>query len=266
MRNYIFCLFIVAVLTGCQNSGAVKVASGSQGPWVVTNDGAVYQYDSSKWTRREVPGTADDIEMCGTFLFLLTRPDSGGLRTVFRKDIYNGAVTSYPPVYGLQLQQIGCDGKEPVVLSASPNRTIYKYYSADKKWKAIHVGATDFSVMNGYLYYLYPTTTAGNVWSRYVDGGIYKRWGEKMVADKIAGDANGFPWVAVNQSSYPLYKWDKNKKKWTFGFGSGSVFDMDVRSYIDMYILSEPKVQGGGYTVWSHDLYGGTWERYPLPK
>jgi len=53
--------------------------------------------------------------------------------------------------------------------------------------------------------------------------------------------------------------------KWTFGFGSGPVYDMDIDSYVRMYILSDPQVYGGGYSLYSHELYDGGWTTYSLP-
>jgi hypothetical protein len=149
-------------------------------------------------------------------------------------------------------------------LAASPDWGVYKFDSGTQNWVSIHNAAIEISVENGYLYFLYPTTTWGNVWTRRVDGGPYQHWGEQMVASKIAGDANGFPWVAIDTDSNPLYKWDNTYKKWTFGFNSGPVYDMDIQSYVRMFILSDPKT-GGGYTLYSHELYDGGWTTYPLP-
>lgn len=266
MKTVMYCLAVVLLLTGCLTKhGAMKVASSVDGPWILTNDGALHAYNGSGWDQKEAPGTADDFEICGTVLFVLTKPDSLGIRTVKSRDISGSSWTTYPQVGSLDLTQVACDGYAPVVLSATADKAILKYSNQTQSWKVIHSGATDMSVMNGYLFYLYPTTQYGNVWSRYVDGGTYQRWGDQMVAAKIAGDANGYPWVAVNSASNPLYKWDNSNKKWTFGFSSGPVYDMDIQSYVRMYILSDPVINGGGYTLYSHDLYSGGWTTYTLP-
>ncbi len=267
MKKVMCCLAILALLTGCKTLGAVKVAAGPSGqPWIVTSDGAIYGYDGSAWSQKEAPGTADDLEICGTFLVILTQPNSQGVRAVKSRNALGGNWTTYPAIGRVTVKQVACDGYEPVVLLTPPNYSVYKYYNNTQSWKEIHNAATEISVENGYLYFLYPTTTNGNVWSRYVDGGVYTRWDEKMVANKIAGDANGYPWVAINTTSNPLYKWDTNNRKWTFGFGSGPVYDMDIDSYVRMYILSDPQITGGGYTVYSHELYSGGWTTYPLPS
>lgn len=258
------CLVATAFLTGCVH-GALKVAAGPGGPWIVTNDGAIHGYNGSTWDQKEPPGVADDIALCGTHLYVLTRPDAQGNRSVKSRDIFGSTWTTYPPIGTVGLRQIACDGYVPVVLTSSPDMAAYKYNANTQGWSDIHRGATEISVMNGRLFHLYPTTTTGNVWSRDVDAGPYTRWGDTLVANKIAGDANGYPWVATTATSNPLYKWDTAQQKWTFGFNSGPVYDMDVESYVRMYILSDPQT-GGGYTVYSHELYSGGWTTYSLPS
>lgn len=258
------------LFTGCQH-GALKVASGPGGPWIVTADGAIYGHTSSSgWQQKEPPGTADDLALDGVFLIILTKPDSQGVRSIKSRDLYATATpstwTTYPPLGSIGIRQVESDGGKPVVLTEAPDQRVYRYDSATQAWKMIHEGAKEISVMNGRLFHLYPTTTTGNVWSRDVNGGLYTRWGDTLVAHKIAGDANGYPWVATDTSSNPLYKWDTENQKWTFGFGSGSVFDMDIESYVKLYILSEPQISGGGYTVYSHELYSGGWTKYSLPS
>lgn len=272
-RILLLCLIFLAGLFGiigtnggATTHGALKIASSVDGPWILTNDGAIFAYNGSTWDQKEPAGTADDFEICGTFLTILTKPDAQGLRIVKSRDIYGGNWTTYPPIATLELIQVACDGYEPVVLAAKPNYGVYKYYNATQNWKNIHDAATEISVDNGRLFYLYPTTTNGNVWSRDVDGGPYTRWGQNLIAQKIAGDANGYPWVATNATSNPLYKWDTNNQKWTFGFTSGPVYDMDIQSYVRMYILSDPQISGGGYTLYSHELYSGGWTTYSLPS
>ncbi|MCK4489471.1 MAG: hypothetical protein KAU23_04380, partial [Anaerolineales bacterium] len=249
--------------------GALKVAVGPDlygYPWIVTNDGAIYGYNGTGWDQKEPPGTADDLAICGTSLTILTRPDSQGNRTVKSRDIFGNTWTTYLSIGTIDLKQVACDGYEPVVLAATPNFGVYKYYNNTQSWKSIHDAASEISVMNGRLFFLYPTTTSGNVWSRYVDGGSYTRWGENLVAQKIAGDANGYPWVATDATSNPLKKWETNYQKWTFGFNSGPVYEMDIQSYVRMYILSDPQIFGGGYSLYSHELYSGGWTLYPLPN
>lgn len=265
MKTVMYYLLIVVALAGCEH-GALKIATTVDGPWILTNDGAIHAYNGSGWDQKEPPGTADDFEICGTFLTILTKPDSQGNRTVKSRDIYGGSWTTYPSIGTVDIAQVACDAYEPVVITTTTNKSVFKYYNDTQSWKDIHDGATEISVMNGYLFYLYPTTTSANVWSRYVDGGLYTRWGEKLVAHKIAGDANGYPWVATDATSNPLYKWDTNNKKWTLGFNSGPVYDMDIQSYTRMYILSDPKISGGGYTLYSHELYSGGWTTYSLPS
>jgi hypothetical protein len=268
MKIPAFVVFVVFFLTGCTH-GALKVAAGIDGPWIVTDDGAVYAYDGTAWGRKESPGTAEDIALCGTFLTILTRPDSQGIQAVKSRDIYGGNWTTYPAIGGpgaVDIEQVACDGHAPVVLTAAPSMSVFKYEKAAQSWQSIHTGAIAISIMSGRLFYLYPTTTNGNVWSRDVSGGPYQRWGEHLVASQIAGDANGYPWVSIGGPSSPLRKWDTNNQKWTFGFGSGSVFDMDVQSYVRMYILSEPQIKGKGYTVYSHELFSGGWTKYSLPS
>ena len=257
---------LVPTLDSCTHShGAIKVASTVDGPWILTGDGALHAHDGTGWEQKEAPGAADDFEICGSVLFILTRPDAQGVRAVKSRDIHESSWTTYPPIGAVTPLQVACDGHEPVVLAATSDQAIMKYYGQTQGWRTIHRGATDLSVMNGRLFYLYPTTQYGNVWSRDVDGGPYQRWGEQMVAARIAGDANGFPWVAVNATSNPLYEWDDTNRKWTFGFSSGPVYDMDIQSYVRMYILSDPQISSGGYTLYSHDLYSGGWTKYSLP-
>lgn len=255
---------------GPTTHGAMKVAVGPNGPWIVTNDGAIYAYNGSAWDQKEPPGTADDLELCGSFLVILTRPDAQGIRSIKSRDVFGNTWTTYPtigsPPGAVGLKQVACHGNEPVVLASPPNYGIFKYDRSTQTWGNIHDAATWMSVMNSRLFYTYPTTNYGNVWTRNIDGGPYKRWGENMVAHKIAGDANGYPWVATNATSNPLYKWDTNNQKWTFGFNSGPVYDMDIQSYIRMYILSDPQISGGGYTLYSHELYSGGWTTYSLPS
>jgi hypothetical protein len=246
--------------------GALKVSAGPEGPWIVTNDGAIYAYTNFVWNQIDTPGTADDLALCGAFLTILTKPDAQGKRTVKSRNISGGSTwTAYPSLGAIDIIQVACDGYAPVALAASPDRGVYKYDKNTESWLNIHDAATGISVENGRLFFLYPTTTHGNVWSRYVNGGPYTQWGETMVANKIAGDANGFPWIATNAASNPLYKWDTENKKWTFGFTSGPVYDMDIQSYVKMYILSDPLISGGGYTLYSHDLYSGGWTTCSLP-
>lgn len=262
---------IVATNGDVTTHGALKVVAGLDGhPWIVTNDGAIYAYNGSGWDRKEHPGTADDFALCGTFLAVLTRPNAQGIRAVKSRDIFGTTWTTYPtlgsPPGAVGLKQIDCHGYEPVVLATAPNYGIFKYDSSTQAWRNIHDAATWMSVDNSRLFYTYPTTTNGNVWSRDVDGGPYHRWGDPMVADKVAGDANGYPWIATSATSNPLYKWDTTNQKWTFGFLSGPVYDMDIQSYIRMYILSDPQINGGGYTVYSHELYSGGWTKFSLPS
>jgi hypothetical protein len=269
MKAAMNCLLIIVFLTGCQH-GATKVSAGPNGPWIVTEDGAIYAYNGSGWDQKEPPGTADDIAINGTFLTILTKPDAQGRRIVKSRNVYGGNWTTYPSLGPSKLSQVACDGDEPVVivsikLMAFPD-SVYKYYNDTQSWKNIQSGASAISVMNGRLFYLNPNITTGNIWSRYVDGGSSTRWGENLVAYKIAGDANGYPWVATNASSNPLYKWDTSNQKWTSGFPSGPVYDMDIESYVRMYILSDPKISGGGYTLYSHELYSGGWTTYSLPS
>lgn len=266
MKTVMYYLLIIVFLTGCTH-GALKVAVGLNGhPWIVTNDGAIYGYNGSGWDRKEAPGTADDLALCGTFLSILTKPDAQGNRTVKSRDVYGGNWTTYPAIGTVGVKQLACDGYAPVVLTTSPDFSVYKYNINTQSWNSIHHGAIEISVENGRLFYLYPTTTYGNVWSRDVNGGPYTRWGQNLVAHKIAGDANGVPWVATDATSNPLYKWDTNNQRWTFGFNSGPVYDMDIESYIRMYILSDPQISGGGYTLYSHELYSGGWTTYSLPS
>ena len=252
--------------------GALKVAVGLNGqPWIVTNDGAIYAYNGSAWERKEDPGTADDLELCGGFLVILTKPDAQGIRSIKSRDMYGSNTwTTYPsigsPPGALGLKQVACHGNEPVVLAAAPNYGIFKYDISTSSWQSIHDGATWMSVMNSRLFYIYPTTANGNIWTRNIDGGPYHRWGDPMVADKIAGDANGLPWVATSATSNPLYKWNTTNNKWTSGPMSGPVYDIDIQSYIKMYIVSDPAVTSGGYTIYSHDLYSGGWTTYSLPS
>jgi len=259
-------LGIIGTNDGPTTHGAMKVTVGPNGPWILTNDGAIYEYDGSAWNQKEAPGTATDIAICGTFLTILTKPDAQGKHTVKSRDIFGSTWTTYPSIGAVDVTQVTCDGYEPVVITTSTTKDVYKYYNETQNWKRIHDGATEISVMNGRLFYIYPTITWGNVWSRDVDGGFYTHWGEDFVAHKIAGDANGYPWVATNATSNPLYKWDTKNKKWTFGFGSGPVYDMDIQSYVRMYILSDPQIGGGGYTLYSHELYSGGWTTYSLPS
>lgn len=265
MKTAMCLLLILVFLAGCKH-GAMKVAASVDGPWIITNDGAIHAYNGSGWDQKEAPGTADDFEICGTFLFILTKPNAQGNRSVKSRDIYGSNWTTYPSILTLNVTQVACDGNEPVVITTTTDKSVFKYYNSTQSWQNVHRGATEISVINGRLFYLYPTTTYGNVWSRNVDGGLYSRWGETLVANKIAGDANGYPWVAINTTSNPLYKWDNTHQKWTFGFSSGPVYDMDIQSYVRMYILSDPQIRGGGYTLYSHDLYSGGWTTYPLPS
>ncbi|NHF59879.1 hypothetical protein FK220_011045 [Flavobacteriaceae bacterium TP-CH-4] len=245
--------------------GALKVATNVDGPWILTNDGAIYAFNNSVWNQKEPPGTAVDFEICGTFLTILTPPDAQGKHLVKSRKTNETSWTTYPSIGATDISQVACDGYEPVVITTTSQKDVFKYYNDTKSWKAIHDGATEISVENGYLFYLYPTTSTGNVWSRDVDSGPYTRWGDKLVAERIAGDANGYPWVAINATTNPLRKWDAKNKKWTFGFNSGPVYDMDIQSYVRMYILSDPKISGGGYTLYSHELYWGGWTTYSLP-
>jgi hypothetical protein len=265
MNNLLPCLLITAFLSGCTH-GALKVAQGPDGPWIVTNDGAIYAYNGSVWNRQEAPGTADDIALCGPFLSVLTKPDAQGISTVKSRDAYGGNWTTYPAIGATTVKQIACDGYAPVVLTASPDFSVYKYNTNTQSWQHIHSGAQEISVINGRLFHLYPTTTTGNVWSRDIDAGPYTRWGQNLVASKIAGDANGYPWVATAAKSNPLFKWDTNKMDWTSGFLSGPVYEMNISSYVRMYILSDPVISGGGYTLYSHELYSGLWTKYSLPS
>jgi len=264
MKTVLFYIMIIVLMSSCIH-GAIKVVATVNGPWILTADGAIHAYNGSGWDQKEAPGTADDFEISGTFLLILTRPDAQGDRTLKSRDIYGNTWTTYPSIGQIDIIQVDCDGNEPVVITTTTDKAVYKFYNQTQNWQSIHNGATDISVENGRLFYLYPTTTYGNIWSRDVDGGPYKRWGQNMVAHKIAGDANGFPWVATDATSNPLYKWDNTYQKWTFGFNSGPVYDMDIESYTKMYILSDPKKADGGYTLYSHDLYSGGWSTFPLP-
>ncbi len=264
MRTVVCYLLLIVVLAGCER-GALQVAHGPNGPWILTKDGAIHEYNGTGWDQKEPPGTADDFEMSGTFLVVLTKPDSQGNRTVKSREVDGTTWTTYPSLAPLTAEQVDCDGDEPVVRTAGSYPRVYKYYKNTQSWKNIHDGATDISVVNGRLFYLYPTTTYGNVWSRDVDKVPYTRWGEKFVAHRIAGDANGYPWVATDAKSNPLYKWDTNNQRWTSGFNIGPVYEMDIDSYVKMYVLSSPKVLSGGYTLYSHDLYSGGWTTYPMP-
>ncbi len=272
MRTAMYLPLMVSLSAGCVH-GALKVAAGQGGPWIVTNDGAIYGYGSAGWERKEAPGVADDLALCGVHLFILTRPDSQGNRAIKSRDIYGNTWTTYPSIGPVGPKQVACDGDVPVALTGDApvslmpilERTVYKYNKNTQSWTVIHQGAIGISVMNGRLFYLHSNTTSGNVWSRDVDSGPDTKWGDALVANKIAGDANGYPWVATNATSNSLFKWDTANQKWTFGFGSGPVYEMDIESYVRMYILSDPQT-GGGYTVYSHELYSGGWTTYSLPS
>lgn len=273
MRTAIYLLLIGSLSAGCVH-GALKVAAGQGGPWIVTDDGAIYGYNGAGWDRKEAPGVAEDLALCGAHLFVLTRPDSQGHRTIKSRDIYGSTWTTYPSMGPVGPRQIACDGDAPVALTGDApvdlmpvlERTVYKYDKNTQSWMDVHRGAIAISVMNGRLFYLHSNITSGNVWSKdLVVGGPDTRWGATLIASKIAGDANGYPWVATNAASNPLFKWDTANQKWTFGFNSGPVYDMDIESYVRMYVLSDPAT-GGGYTVYSHDLYSGAWTTYSLPS
>jgi hypothetical protein len=98
--------------------GATKVAAGLDGrPWIVTDDGAIYGYNGSAWDRIEDPGTAEDFELCGGFLVVLTPPDAQGIRTIKSRDVYgSGSWETYPtigsPPGAVGLKQIDCQRKE----------------------------------------------------------------------------------------------------------------------------------------------------------
>ena len=251
--------------------GALKVANGLDGhPLIETDDGAIYSYNGSDWERQENPGIADDLEICGTFLVILTRPNTQGIRDIKSRDVLGGSWTTYPrlgsPPGAVGLKQIACQGDEPIVLAAAPNYGIYRFDKNTQNWRSIHDAATWMSVDNSRLFYIYPTTDYGNVWSRDIDGGPYHRWGDPMVAEKVAGDANGYPWIAISSTSSPIRKWDTTNNKWTPGPSSGPVYDIDIQSYVKMYIASDPQVATGGYTIYSHDLYSGGWTTYSLPS
>jgi hypothetical protein len=268
MKSVASLLLVAVFLTSCTH-GALKVAAGFDGPWIVVDDGAIYAYNGSGWDKKEPAGTAEDLAVCGTYLMILTPPDSQGSRFIKSRDIYGSNWTTYPAIVegaAIGLKEVECDGDVPVVLTTAPSMSIFKYDKNTQRWNDIHRGATAMNVMNSRLFYVYPTTSYGNVWSRDVDGGPYTRWGENFVASKIAGDANGYPWVATDAASNPLFKWDTNNQKWTFGFNSGPVYDLDIQSYVRMFILSDPLISGGGYTVYSHELYSGGWTKYSLPK
>ncbi len=262
---------VALLLTGCPTThGAVKVAAGPGGrPWIVTSDGGVFAYNGSSWDLAAPPGTADDLAVCGTFLTILTRPDAQGKRKVQYRDIGQLAWTDAPWPHSAGIKQIACDGTKPVALAAPPASKVYRYESLNRTWSEIHDSATEISVENGRLFFLFPVTLAtgnGNIWSKSVNGGMATRWDLTLIAAHIAGDANGFPWVATKATSNPLWKWDQAYQKFTFGPTSGPVYAMDVDSNAKMYILSDPAVSGGGYTVWSHDLSSGGWTRYSLPS
>lgn len=272
MKTALYCFLVVVFLTGCATHGAMKVAAGLNGqPWIVTNDGSIYAYNGSGWDQKEAPSTADDLAICGTFLTILTKADSQGQRTVKSRSVFGGAWTTYPSLNPSKANKIACDGYEPVVIATLPLavttfKSVYKYSNTTQNWDIVLNGAADISVMNGYLFYLSTTTTNGNVWNRLVNSGSDTQWGPPLVAHKIAGDANGLPWVATNATSNPLYKWDTANQKWTSGFASGTVYEMDIQDYTKMFILSDPQISGGGYTVYSHDLYSGGWTTYLLPS
>jgi hypothetical protein len=80
MKTVMYCLLVAVFLSGCTH-GALKVAVGPDGPWIVTNDGAIYGYNGSVWNKKEPPGTAADLAVCGTFLTILTKPDAQGNST-----------------------------------------------------------------------------------------------------------------------------------------------------------------------------------------
>lgn len=276
-RILFLCLILLAGLFGIIGTnggstkhGAMKVAVGPNGPWILTNDGAIYEHNGSGWDQIEAPGTADDFEVCGQYLNILTRPlitfQNHTGYTVKSRKISENNWTTYPPIGQLGAERITCYGDVPVVITTAPDMSVYKYNKNSQSWDKIHSGAKEISVENSRLFHLYPTTTNGNVWSRNIGGGNYTRWGENLVAHKIAGDANGYPWVATDATSNPLYKWDNTYQKWTFGFNSGPVYEMDIQSYIRMYILSDPQISGGGYTLYSHELYSGGWTTYSLPS
>jgi hypothetical protein len=266
MKTGMYFLLMVMFLTGCGTHGALKVAVGPDGPWILTNDGAIYGYNGSVWNQKEAPGTAADLAICGVFLSIRTKPDAQGNSIIKSRDVLSGNWTTYPAIGTVGVKQLACDGYAPVVLTTAPDFSVYKYNITTQSWMHIHTGAKEISVMNSRLFHLYPTTTSGNVWSRNVNAGPYTRWGNNLVANKIAGDANGYPWVATDANTNPLYKWDTNKKDWTFGFPSGPVYEMNIQSYVRMYILSDPQIAGGGYTLYSHELYSGGWTSYSLPS
>ncbi len=184
-------LFGIVGTNGGSTHGAMKVSATMEGPWILTNDGAIYAYNNSEWIQKEPPGTAVDFSICSNFLFILTQSDASGEYNVKSRNIYETSWTTYPSLGTIDATCVACDGAEPVVITTTTTKSVYKYYNNSQSWRSIHDGATEISVENGRLFYLYPTTTNGNVWSRQVDGGTYKRWGETFVGNKIAGDANG---------------------------------------------------------------------------
>lgn len=265
MKNLLCSCLMIIFLSGCTH-GALKVAIGPEGPWIVTSDGAIYGYNGNTWDRKEAPGTANDMAICGIFLTILTRPDPQGQARIKSRDVLGVSWTTYPVLGQVAIRQLACDGNAPVVLTEAPDFSVYKFNTTTQSWQNIHRGAREISVINSRLFHLYPTTTTGNIWSRDILAGPYTRWGQNLVASKIAGDANGYPWVATAASSNPLYQWDRDKQDWTFGFQSGPVYQMIIQSYVRMYILSDPPISGGGYTLYSHELYSGGWTTYSLPS
>lgn len=273
MRTATYLLLVASLSTGCTH-GALKVAAGLGGPWIVTNDGAIYAHGASGWERKEDPGAADDLALCGTHLFILTQPNAQGYRAIKSRDVFGSTWTTYPSLGLAGPKQIACHGDVPVALTGdSPvdllsqlERAVYMYDKTTQSWAVLQQGASAITVENGRLFYLHSSPAPGNVWSKDLFGAWTEtRWGTTMVASRIAGDANGFPWVATSSTSNPLFKWDTANQKWTFGFSSGPVYDMDIESYVRMYVLSDPQT-GGGYTVYSHDLYSGGWTTYSLPS
>jgi hypothetical protein len=294
VRRFVMVRLLVSLIVGSMSLlalashasasvGLLKMAVGNDNKiWALASDYSLRAYDlgSHTWTTyftgengtQSLTGLADSLLTPGDKIFLIW--GSGGSGTVWGYNLGTGVGwTQYTQgAVGVMFKKIVADGYSIWGLTADPKLAGASVMQLDmsaaqptwKIYEPYNITFYDIAGENGYLFFqgLPANGTAYTAWSLSEYNKIFTQWG-KPLGYLIAGDANGYPYVATNASSYPLYCGNTGSMKACGNFNR-PVYALGVESYSDWYVLSTPVVSGG-YSLYGGAL-GGTLSPIALPN
>lgn len=193
----------------------------------------------------------------------------GGKAEVWCWDEWVSGWHYYPEPSGMGFIKIASGGGGRLFARTSSG-DIYRYCQGDlwcdQGWSLYSSGAQAVELATkqwdgDQVFFLAPPSAGSSYTAKSVStpGGAITSYGGPR-GSKIAVGDDGRPWATSGSS---IYRWDGSR--WRSTWTAGAVYEMDIdQVHQDLLILSSPSV-GSGYTLWSHDLYGGGWYRCPNP-